>query len=125
MKSEVGNRIDFANEIMLNRKINKVETMVHFKLMKYKKLGEYKILEDISANITLFQLMDLLRNVNHAISVVGCWIFDSTYERALVLNRVSLDMICAPSVGEEKDAMFEKVYYAVRYIYIGAKLKKG
>ena len=28
LKSEVGNRIDFANEIMLNRKINKGETRV-------------------------------------------------------------------------------------------------
>ena len=34
-------------------------------------------------------------------------------------------MICAPSVGEEQDATLEKVYYAVRYIYIGAQFKKG
>ena len=82
--------------------------------MKYKKMGEYKILEDISANFTLVQLMDSLGNVNHAISVVGSWIFYSNNERALVLNRSSLDMICAPYVGEEQDAIFEKVYYAVR-----------
>ena len=88
-------------------------------------MGEYEILEDISANVTLVQLMDSLGNVNHAISVVGSWIFDSNYERALVLNKASLDMICAPSVGEEQDAMFGKIYYAVRYIYIGAQLKKG
>ena len=43
---------------------------------------------------------------NHAISVVGSWIFDSNYERALVLNMASLDMICAPSVGEEQVAKF-------------------
>ena len=110
---------------MLNNKINKGEARVHYKLMKYKKMGDYKIFEDISANFTLVQLMDSLVNVNHAISVVGSWIFDSNYERALVLNRASLDMICAPSVGEEQDSMFEKVYYAVRYIYIGAQLKKG
>ena len=63
-------------------------------------------------------------NVNHAISVVGSWIFDSNYEKALVLNRASLDMICAPSVGEEQAAIFGKVYYAVRYIFNEAKLKK-
>ena len=125
MKSEVGNCIDFANEIMLNRKRSIGEARVHYKLMKYKKMGDYKILEDISANFTLVQLMDSLGNVNHAISVVGSWIFDSKYEIALVLNRASLNMICAPSVGEEQDAMFEKVYYAVRYIYIGVQLKKG
>ena len=123
MKSEVGNRIDFANEIMLNRKINKGETRVHYKLMKYKKMSEYKILEDISANVTLVQLIDSLGNFNHAISVVGSWIFDSNFERALVLNKASLDMICAPSVGEEQAAKLEIFYYAVRYIFNEAKLK--
>ena len=69
--------------------------------------------------------MDSLGNVNHAISVVGSWIFKSNYERALVLNKSSLDMICAPSVGEEQAAKFEKVYYAVRYTFNEAKLKIG
>ena len=109
MKSEVGNCIYFANDITLNKKINKGEARVHHKLMKYKNMGDYNILEDISANVTLVQLMDSLGNVNHAISVVGSWIFDSNYERALLLNRASLDTICAPSVGEEQDAIFEKV----------------
>ena len=65
-----------------------------------------------------------LGNVNHAISVVGNGIFDSNYEKALVLNSSSLDMICAPYVGEEQDAIFETVFTAVRYIYNGAQLKK-
>ena len=114
MKSEVGNCIDFANEIMLKHKRNEGEARVYYKLIKYKKIGDYKCLEDISANVTLVQLMDSIGNVNHAISVVGSWIFDSNYKRALVLNKASLDMICAPTVGEEKNAIFEKVYYAVR-----------
>ena len=54
--------------------------------------------------------------MNHAISVVGSWIFDSNYIKALVLNRASLDMICASSVLEEQAACFEKVYYSVRFI---------
>ena len=58
LKSEVGNRIHFANDIMLNKKRNKGETRVHYKLMRYKKMGEYEILEYISANVTLVQLMD-------------------------------------------------------------------
>ena len=110
---------------MLNNKRNKGEARVHYRLIKYKKMGDYKMLEDISSNVTLVQLMDSLGNVNHSISVVGSWIFESNYERALVLNKASLDMICAPSIVEEQDAMFENVYYAVRYIYIGAQLKKG
>ena len=87
---------------------------MHYKLIKYKKIGNHKILEDISANVTLVQLMDSIENVNHTISVVGSWIFDSNYKRTLVLNRASLNMICAPSVGEEQSAKFETVYYAVR-----------
>ena len=55
-----------------------------------------------------YHLLDSLGNVNHAISVVVSWIFSSNYERALVLNKASLDMICAPSVGEEQAAKFEK-----------------
>ena len=54
--------------------------------MKYKNMGEYEILEDISANVTLVQLMHSLRNVNHAISFVGSCIFDSNYEIVLVLQ---------------------------------------
>ena len=81
---------------------------MHYKLIKYKKIGDYKCLEDISANVTLVQLMDSIGNVNHAISVVGNWIFDSNYEISLVLNKASLDIICDPSVGEEQNDIFEK-----------------
>ena len=81
LKSEVGNCIDFANYIMTNNKRNKGEVRVHYKLIKYKKKGEYNILEDISANFTLVQLTDSLGNVNCAISVVDNCIFDSNYER--------------------------------------------
>ena len=93
--SEVSNRIDFANDI-LKRKKNEGGARVHYNLIKYKKKGKYKILEDISENVTLVQLMDSLVNVNHAISVVRKYIFESNYKKSLVLNRASLDMICAP-----------------------------
>ena len=49
--------------------------------------GSYDILTDMSENVTLVQLMDYLGNLNHATSVVGYWIFESNYKRALVLNR--------------------------------------
>ena len=68
--------------------------------------------------------MNSLGNVNNAISVVGYWIFESNYEKELVLNRASLDMIFAPSVGEEQADKFELVFTAVRYIRSAAQLKK-
>ena len=43
-------------------------------------MGSFDILTDISEHVTLVQLMEYLVNVNHAISVVGYWIFDSKYE---------------------------------------------
>ena len=87
--------------------------------------SEYDILKNIIANVTLVQLMDSLGNVNHDISVLGSWIFDSNYERSLVLNKESLDMICAPYIVEEQAARFETFYYAVRFISNEEKLKKG
>ena len=59
-----------------------------------------------------------------AISVMGYCIFDSKFERALVLDRELLDIICAPSVGEEQVAKFETVFYSVRYICSTEHLKK-
>ena len=73
----------------------------------------FDISTDISEHVTLVQLMDSIVNVNHAISVVGYWIFDSNYEKALVLSRESLNMICAPSVSENQVAKFEIVFFAV------------
>ena len=51
--------------------------------------------------------MDSLGNVNRAISVVGYWIFESNYEKALYLTQESLDVICSHSVGEEQVKMFQ------------------
>ena len=53
----------------------------------FKQKGYFNILNDISKNITLVQLMHPLGNMNYAISVIGYWIFDSNYEKPLVLNR--------------------------------------
>ena len=77
----------------------------------------YDILIEMSEHVTLVQLMDSLENVNHAISVVVYWIFDSNYKIELVLNRESLDMICAPSFGGEEVYKSETVFTAVRYIF--------
>ena len=96
----MGNCIDFANAIKRNQNKIHGEPKVHYIPKKIKKKGSYGILTDISEHVNLVQLMYYLGNVNHAISVVGCWIFDSNYKKELVLNIESLDVICAPSAGE-------------------------
>ena len=69
--SEVCNCIYFANAILKRNKRNIGKAKVYYNLIKYKKKGLYKFLENISENVTLVQLMYSLGNVNHAISVVG------------------------------------------------------
>ena len=42
-----------------------------------KKSGEFDTLNDISDHVTLVQLIDTSSNVNHAIIIIGCWIYDA------------------------------------------------
>ena len=65
-------------------------------------MGYYDILTEISLHYTLVQLIYSLGNANDAISVVEYWVFDSNYEKELVLNKESLDMIFTPSIVEEQ-----------------------
>ena len=60
--------------------------------------------------------MDSVVNVDHAVSVVGKWIFDSNYEKYLPLNIDSLNLIFACSDEGDYFANFQVVYYAVRYV---------
>ena len=69
--------------------------------------------------------MDSLGNVNHDISILGHWIFDSNYKKALCLTQESLDIICYLSIGEELISTFQSVFYAVRYSWAPGNLKKG
>ena len=112
----MGKRIDFANAILKKQKTIIGKPIVYYSLRKYKKKVYYDILKEIGEHANLVQLIDYLGNVNRAISVVGYWIFDSNYKKALVLNKELLDMICAPSVGEEQGAVFEILFTSVRYI---------
>ena len=62
------------------RRING-EQKLQYNLKTWKKKDAFDILNVISEDVTLVQLMDLLGNVNHYISIVGHWIFDSNYEK--------------------------------------------
>ena len=54
--------------------------------------------------------MDTVDHINHAVSIVGYWIFDSKYKNSLPLKIDSLNLICSPSEGEELFAWFEKKF---------------
>ena len=74
------------------------------------KKGDFDIINEISENVTLVQLIDSLGNVNHDISIVGYWIFDSNYKQALFLTRESLDIIFSPSVSEEQVEILKQYF---------------
>ena len=119
------NRICFGNAIMKNRRKIKVEHNLRYNLTIWKKDDAFDILNDNSEDLTLVQLMDSLGNVNHAISVVGYWIFDSNYKIALCLTQELLDIMCSTSIGEELVTTFQSVFYAVRYNWLPGNIKEG
>ena len=53
----------------------------------WKKNDAFDILNEITENVTLIQLIYSLVNVNRAIIIVGYWIFDSNYKKALCLTQ--------------------------------------
>ena len=69
--------------------------------------------------------MDTLGNVNHVISILGHFIFDSNYEKALCLTKESLDLVFSLSFDKEQVATFETVFYAVRYMWAPGNLEIG
>ena len=75
----MGDCIDFANAIIKKTKKYIGEPIVYYSLSKYKNMGSFDIFTDISEHFTLVKLMSYSVNVNHAISVLGYWIFDANY----------------------------------------------
>ena len=53
----------------------------------------FDIINSISEYVSWVKLMESLGNVNHDISIVGYWIFESNYNKALCLTQESLDPI--------------------------------
>ena len=72
---------------MKNRRKIKGEHKLRYNLIIWKKNYAFDILNEISEDVTLVQLMDSLENMNNAISIVGHWIFDSNYNKALCLKQ--------------------------------------
>ena len=110
---------------MKNRIKIKGEQNLRYNLTIWKKNDAFGILNYISEYVTLVQLMDSQGNVNHSISIVGHWVFDSKYEKLLCFTQELLGIICYPSIGKEIIAKFQSVFYAVRYSWAPNHLLKG
>ena len=79
--------LEQLNAIMKNRRKIKGEQNLIYNLKVWKKNDAFDILNDISENVTLVQLMDTLGNVNNSISIVGRCIFYYNHEKSLCLTQ--------------------------------------
>ena len=70
---------------MTDRGREEVDQHLRYKMFKFKKTGEFNILNHISDHVTLFQLIDAAGNANHVVSIIRCWIYYSNYKRELPL----------------------------------------
>ena len=86
---------------MKNRIRIKGEQNLQYNMTIWNKYDAFDVQNDIIEDVTLVQLMYLLGNMNFAISIVGHWIFDSNYEKALCLTQESLDILLYASIGKE------------------------
>ena len=117
---KIYSRIHFSDYIMKNRRKNKVVQNLQYNLNILKKSDAFDILNDISEDVTLVQLMGSLGNVNNAISILGYWIFDSNYKKALCLTQELLDILCSPSIDEDLVETFQSVFLYC-YIQLGTR----
>ena len=72
---------------MKNRRRIKGEQNLKYNQKIWQKSYAFDIINDISEDEILAQLLDSQGNMNHAISIVGHWIFDSNNEKALCLTQ--------------------------------------
>ena len=79
-------RIKFSNTIMVDKDRNKGKQCLRYKLEQWKEKGTFDIMKNISEHVTLVKLMDLLGNMNHALSVVRNCIFDSNCKKTYQFN---------------------------------------
>ena len=58
-----------------------------YRINQRKIKGSFDILNNISEHVTLVQLMYIVGNVNHGVSIYGNWIFYTNDEKSLSLAR--------------------------------------
>ena len=79
-------RIKFANDIIVDKEINKGKQHLRYKLEQWNREGNFGTINNISEHFTLVQIMDSIGNVNHAVSVVSKWIFDSNFRKSPAID---------------------------------------
>ena len=77
--------IKFANKVMTDRVWGIFHQHCRYRSFQLKQTGEFYIFNGISDHVALVQLIDNAGNVNKAVIISGCWIYDYNYRRELNL----------------------------------------
>jgi len=102
---EKTDRLQFANELLRTKKLKYVP--------KIFKRDQLDVLSDISGFPTLCILKGEDGATNHAVTVVGNWVFDANLDKAIPLCRSSLDWCCStPDI----DVKWRSVHKALRCV---------
>ena len=95
---------------MKDRRKIKGKCNLRYNLTIWKKNDAFYILNYISEDVTLVQLMESLGNLNRAISIVMNLISDSNYKKELFLTQESWDIILFTCIVEKPDVTFQPVF---------------
>ena len=49
--------------------------------------GIFEVFNDIGEHVTLVKWIDTIGNLNHAVTIAVCWIYDSNFNRPLLLMK--------------------------------------
>ena len=82
---------------MLDKERNKGEQCLHFDISQWKVKSRLDILNNISENSTIVQLVNTDGNINNTVIIVGYYIFDSNDKKALPSKTDSFNIIFSPS----------------------------
>ena len=75
------NSFQFENDIIINKVIKKV---ISTRLMRFLNGLKTRMrhFNNIRYHLTLVQIINIAGNVNHAVSINGCWIYDSNLQKS-------------------------------------------
>ena len=84
-------KIELAHDAALNHVTEKEKPRCKLSYKLFKEQDGYDPLLDISTFSTLIQLKEFIDGVQHCVTVVGKWIFDSTFPFVLPLTCDNLE----------------------------------
>ena len=73
-------RIKFSNKVTTYCVREYKDHHIRYNMVTLK-TGEFNILTDISDHVTLIKTIDTAGNVNHTVSIIGCWIYNPNLQK--------------------------------------------